>query len=410
MKVLKFDPIPEEYFKSIDYPIEGNTSDIVVVSEEEAENYYKAAQECFKMLDEAADYAIKNKRLGELGIPEYAWSIIEQTFSDASNHPHMVGRFDFAGGLDGLPIKLMEFNGDTPFSIFEVSSIQYAVAKYHNLDPDKYQYNTLFESLIEYFVYLFKTYNESIGKLFHNPNHGIRVCFTNSEDREDDLNTQILYEAANEAIEMLKSDQYYPIDNKYYHWTDIGVDKYLGLVNVKEDNLGKWFADTSFNIVVKMVPWDLLFLEDEKMCKDIINAMEEYEHLRVINPPYAAVYQSKGLLKIANELFPDSPYLLGYSDVKPPEGIVYIAKPIYGREGCNIDIVNEDGNTISSDGYYKDQPKMYQEKAELNFYEGKYYQAGVFVSMEYPCGLGFRRSESPIISTYSELCGHIVEH
>ena len=409
MNVLKFDPVPEEYFKEIDYPVEGSSSDIVVISEEEAENYYKAAQECFKILDEAADYAIKNKRLGELGIPEYAWNIIEKTFNDASNHPHMVGRFDFAGGLDGTPIKLMEFNGDTPFSIFEVSSMQYAIAKYHGLNPDKYQYNTLFEALIESFVYLFKEYDKYLVANGCNPNMDIKIGFTNSEDPEDDLNTQILYEAANKAIEQIGNDRYFRLDTYYEHWTNVGVDKYCGIVRLKEFN-EVLCSDFAFNILVKMVPWDLLFLEDEKMCKDIIKALEEHKYLRVINPPYAAVYQSKGLLKIANELFPDSPYLLGYSDVKPPEGVAYVAKPIYGREGCNIDIINEDGSITSSDGYYKDQPKMYQEKAELNYYEGKYYQAGVFVSMEYPCGLGFRRSESPIISTYSELCGHIVEH
>ncbi len=29
-------------------------------------------------------------------------------------HWHLYGRFDLAGGIDGKPIKLIEFNADTP--------------------------------------------------------------------------------------------------------------------------------------------------------------------------------------------------------------------------------------------------------------------------------------------------------
>ena len=46
----------------------------------------------------------------------------------------VVASFDLAGGLDGLPIKLIEFNADTPTSLFETSIVQWALLKHNGMD------------------------------------------------------------------------------------------------------------------------------------------------------------------------------------------------------------------------------------------------------------------------------------
>lgn len=132
-------------------------------------------------------------------------------------------------GLDGLPIKLLEFNADTPFSIFEVSSLQYALAKHHELDPDHFQYNSLFEQLRDFFLDLL-------------PAHAGRgVLFTNAADGEDDLNTLIIKDAAEHA----------GLTGTYLHWTDVCIDRERGLCSVDKSGT---YIEKIFHLMIKMVP------------------------------------------------------------------------------------------------------------------------------------------------------------
>lgn len=381
MEILQLPPVPDAFYDSLGYPREGKCADMVVISEAEAEAFYEAAAECFRMVDAATEHVIRHGLLRQMGIPAYMDALIAETYENYRRHPHMIGRFDFAGGVDGLPIKLLEFNADTPFSIFEVSTVQYALAKFHGLDPDTRQYNRLFEALQDFFVYLRQQHPHA------------SVLFTNAADGEDDVNTQIIREAAGDCM---------PGD--YLHWTDVCIDRRQGVCSV---DAGGRYIRNLYNVIIKMVPWDLLFLEDEHMARELARSMQEHPDTVVCNPPYAAVYQSKALAAVMWELFPDSPYLLR-SSMTPWRTDSYVRKPIWGREGRNI-AVFEDGVCIArTDGFYGKQPELFQERAQLASGGSRFYQAGVFISMEEPCGIGFRRSASPVITTDDELCGHIL--
>ena len=415
IKIEHLTEVPDSFYEELNYPKEGKCSDIIHISNKEADNYYEAAKECFHMVDKATEYVIENKLYKTLGIPEYMWNMIEYSYNNYILYPHMLGRFDFAGGLNNIPIKLIEFNADTPFSIFEVSSVQYALAKYAGYDPDNKQFNTLFESLVEFFKYLILKYDKIIRyRNCFNP-HDIKIGFTNHKDGEDDLNTIILKEAAEKAIEEATDNRFFTPKTYYHHWTDIAVEEdgsILGIVDDPEDTEVPYIY-TYFNILIKMIPWDLLILEDEHMCKEIIRGMENFkDRLLVINPPYTCVYQNKGLMVYMKELFPKSPYLLDtrfYDNTELPFKNSVI-KPIWGREGQNIKIINKENNNINeSDGFYKNIPTIVQEKADMIVHENNYYQAGVFISMEEPCGLGFRRSNNEIITTDDCMVGHIID-
>ncbi len=385
MKVLTLPEVPLKVYEELDYPAEGKCSDVVQISSAEADAYYEAALHCFKRVDEATEYVIEQGMLSSLGVPTYMHKLIEHTYTNYTYHPHMLGRFDFAGGLKNVPIKLIEFNADTPFSIFEVSTVQYALAKAHGLNPDEKQFNTLFEQLVEFFSYLKKQ-----------KSHRSILC-TNIKHGEDDLNTHILEEACGQVFE----------NTAYRHWTSVSVGADDALCVVEKLDDGLWHT-MNFDTIVKMVPWDWLFKEDPSFAKLIANALLAHPNTVVCNPAYAAVYQSKALMATMFQLFPDDPYLLFTHDSKPDNpSIPYVRKPMYGREGENIYLYTGSG-TVETAGDYGDGPMVYQEVAQMIQHEGYYYQAGVFVSMEEPCGLGFRRSKSPIIVTHDALCGHII--
>ena len=76
MRTLKFPKVPDSFDDNLGYPKEGKCSDVVVISQSEADALYEAAGECFQLVDKATEYAIEHNLLSELGIPEYAAPII----------------------------------------------------------------------------------------------------------------------------------------------------------------------------------------------------------------------------------------------------------------------------------------------------------------------------------------------
>ncbi|MGD8956479.1 MAG: glutathionylspermidine synthase family protein, partial [Chromatiaceae bacterium] len=122
--------------------------ELVEVSEAEAEAYYAAANALYDMYVEAAGAVITERRYTELGIPSNIIELIEDSWE--RDDLHLYGRFDLAGGLDGLPIKLIEFNADTPTSLFETAIVQWALLKANAMDETR-QFNNLHEMLKENF-------------------------------------------------------------------------------------------------------------------------------------------------------------------------------------------------------------------------------------------------------------------
>ena len=94
------------------------SDELIQINTQEANSYYEAANELYDMFINAAQYVIDNDKFDELKIPFNLIDIIKLSWENEV-HWHLYGRFDLAGGLDGKDIKLIEFNADTPTSLFE---------------------------------------------------------------------------------------------------------------------------------------------------------------------------------------------------------------------------------------------------------------------------------------------------
>ncbi len=114
-------------------------------------------------------------------------------------HWHLYSRFDLAGGIDGKPIKLIEFNADTPTSLFETAIIQWAMLKANNME-DASQFNNLYEALKDNFkrIITLDTEVDKFEEYYSKLNW--KILFSSISSSSEDINTtKLLQHIATEA-------------------------------------------------------------------------------------------------------------------------------------------------------------------------------------------------------------------
>lgn len=358
-------------------------NEVVVVTAAEADAFYEAASELFDMFVAAGQHVIDENRFAELGIPANLVELITLTWND-DRHIHLYGRFDLAGGVEGESgIKLIEFNADTATCLPETAVVQHAHLLANGLD-ESHQFNTLFETLTGQFEEL----------LALNPDLQPTLLLSAIRNvPEDDANVALLGEAAREAGFDIELDF---VDN-----IDFSPEEGIFWQNPKNGEFEKldfWF---------KLVPWESI-AEEEPELLQILTEIVRKRLAVVLNPAYTLLFQSKYILKILWELYPNHPLLLE-TDTKPLAGKSCVEKVVFGREGANTRILNPDGSEKqATDGEYGDYPKIYQEYVEFpKDSTGTAYQAGVFYAGE-ACGLGFRKG-GLILDNTAGFVGHIIE-
>lgn len=384
-------PLKKEYLESIGFEWHTNddeknyvASEVVAVSKDEIEAYYNAVNELYDMFIEAGQYVIDNDLFHEIGIP---FNLIETIKDSWENdvHWHLYGRFDLAGGLDGKPIKLIEFNADTPTALFETAIIQWALLKQNGLDEDA-QFNDIYDALVENFKRLVTLEDDTLK--FDEYYSGWKILFSSiAGNLEDEVTTKLLKHAADDAG--FKTDFAYA-DEVFFSDTD-GI--FLG-----EENFEFWF---------KLIPWESVAVDESDLAMILKNIIKNQKAI-ILNPAYTLLFQSKGILKILWDLYPNHPLLLE-SSFEPLIGKKMVKKPFLGREGANIAIFDENGKKLEENsGDYGHQKFLYQEFYGFNKDKNaNSYQAGVFFAFE-GCGLGFRRG-GEILGNFAQFVGHYIK-
>ena len=357
-------------------------SQLVQVSDAEAEAYYTAANALYDMFIVAAQRVIDEKLYVELGIPSNLVGLIEDSWD--KDDLHLYGRFDLAGGLDGLPIKLIEFNADTPTSLYETSIIQWALLKANGMSTSR-QFNNLHEMLQENYRRLI-TGDEPPAQ-FATRYAQQKLLFSSASGLpEDEQTVRYLQQVAHEAG--------WYTDFCYLHEAGFSDE---GVFNRDAHLADFWF---------KLFPWEDIAADELELTR-ILGRVAEGGHTRIINPAYSLLFQSKAIMQVLYEMYPDSPYLLRTA-FEPLPGVEQVHKKLFGREGANMQLLGSDGEIVSSTGGpYAHHKGLYQERARFaRDADGNNYQAGVFYVWE-ACGLGFRRG-GDIIDDTSKFVGHIV--
>lgn len=391
MKLKKIEPLDNGYLESIGFgwhtDLDGSryiSNELVSITQDEAEAFYEATNELYDMYVAAAEYVINNDLFHELGIPFNLVDTIKASWEN-DVHWHLYGRFDLAGGIDGKPIKLIEFNADTPTSLFETAIIQWAMLKFNNLD-EAAQFNDVYEALVENFKRLI-TLEEDTSR-FDEYYEGWKILFSSIAGSVEDENTTRLLEAA-------ARDAGFECDFAF-------VDE----VSFDDEN-GIFWNGQNWEYWFKLIPWEMIAIDESDLALIIKNIIKNQKAI-ILNPAYTLLFQSKGIMKILWDLYPNHPLLLE-SSFEPLKGKKQVKKPFLAREGANVSIINSDGSIeIQNDGEYANGKFLYQEFADFAKDEnGNSYQAGMFFAFE-GCALGFRKGKD-IIDNYSKFVGHIIE-
>jgi len=357
---------------------------LVRISQEEAEAYYKAGNELYEMYIEAAEYVIENELFFELGIPFNLVDAIKKSWEN-DVHWHIYGRFDLAGGVDGKAIKLIEFNADTPTALFETALLQWALLQQNKLDESQ-QFNQLYEALKDNFRRLITLFDDP--QSFDEHYEGWKILFSSiSSNEEEEATTKLLQQIATDA----------GFNTSFAFLEDVNFDN-EGIYDVDSNQYEYWF---------KLFPWEDIAIDEPELATIITEIMQNQKAI-ILNPAYTLLFQSKGMLKILYDLFPDSPYLLQSSDT-PLDGIKQVEKTVFGREGANTKIIDKDGSVLKqTDGVYANYKKIYQEYVDFpQDSDGSKYQAGVFFAYE-SGALSFRKG-GEILDNMSKFVGHIIK-
>ncbi|RYY86621.1 MAG: glutathionylspermidine synthase family protein, partial [Chitinophagaceae bacterium] len=309
----------------------------------------KATSDLWALCLDAVQQVIDQKRYAEFSIPEYIIPYLEQGWNE--DHPSIYGRFDLCY-RDGQ-IKLLEFNADTPTSLYEAGLVQWYWLQ--DFDKSKDQFNSIHEKLVAYWKYLKAYLRPPVNK---DPYAPVLHFACLKETLEDLTNTEYLRDCAIQAW----------IDTKLVFVDDIGWD-------------GKQFLDLEdepITNIFKLYPWE--WLAADEFGKQIL---EDANAAFWIEPAWKMLLSNKALLPLLWELNPGHPLLLP-AFREPGSLRNYIKKPILSREGANITIVREGQTVQHTEGEYGKEGFIYQELFELPSFDGHYPVIGSWIIGQEP--------------------------
>ncbi|ANW34581.1 hypothetical protein KvSKV_12580 [Ketogulonicigenium vulgare] len=316
--------------------------------------------------------------MARMGLPFAHWDYIANSWRAAE--PELYGRMDLAYDGNG-PAKLLEYNADTPTSLFESASFQWDWLQDQiglgHLPQGTDQFNRTFEAIAERFAEIFA--------------RGTDVHFASVANNTEDYGTvETLAWAAREA-------------GLGAHYTPMHE---IGLTETGQ------FADNQsrvMGVLFKLYPWENLLAEP--FAENLAGA-----HLRMIEPPWKALVSNKAILPVLWDMFKGHPNLLpsyfaddahGADDM--PHGTV--RKPLFSREGASVTILGPDGQTIAraEDRSYDQYPEIVQAYHPLPVFDGYRPVLGAWIAGETCVGLGLREDQSPITQNLSRFVPHIIQ-
>jgi glutathionylspermidine synthase len=322
--------------------------------------------ELWQMFLDAVQYIIDHQLYAKFGIPDFMIPLIEKSWNE--DHPAIYNRFDFS--YNNGQLKLLEFNADTPTSLFEMAVVQWHWLQ--DYDASRDQFNSAHEKLVAYWGYLKEYLNK--GPLHFS-------CVKRS--LEDLTTTEYLRDCAMQA----------GLDTNLVFIDDIGWN-------------GQEFLDLEerpIQNIFKLYPWEWMARESFGQ-----NLSRDEQRALWIEPAWKMLLSNKAILPIMYDLYRGNDLILPAFFEPPTDGSDYVKKPILGREGANIEIVKGGRTAVSTGGDYGSEGYVYQGLAELPNFDGKYPLIGSWIIGQEAAGMGIREADTLITNNTSRFVPHYI--
>jgi glutathionylspermidine synthase len=325
---------------------------------------------CLELVGRAVD---DEKYLRRLKIPEAFWPLISESWH--RDEPSLYGRLDLS--FDGRgPAKLLEYNADTPTSIFEAAVFQWTwleqAAERQIIPARADQFNSIHDRLIEAWKKL------GAGRHLH--------LAGATENTEDAGTLAYLEDTAGQA----------GLATTIIDIEDIGL---------RDDRAFVDLDNREIELAFKLYPWEWMFHDafGERIAK---------ASTRWIEPPWKAILSNKGILPLLWEMFPRHPNLLpAYFEDDPHAatlGDSFVRKPLFSREGANVALISKGTTLVEQQGPYGAEGFIRQALAPLPNFSNQYPVIGSWLVDHTPCGLSIREDENPITGNTSRFLPHAI--
>ena len=331
--------------------------------------------------DAVAEIVQSQEMMERLGIPDQHRDLVADSWR--RNEPEIYGRLDLAYDGKG-PAKLLEYNADTPTSLYESAAFQWQWLEDQLaagvLPRGADQFNGIHEALVERFRALFDRNTD--------------IHFTAVADNPEDYATvEAMAWAAREA----------GMGAHYSDLDKLGVTKQGQFVDAEDRVIGTLF---------KLYPWEDLLRDDYA------------RHIQgsgclFLEPAWKALVSNKGILPVLWQMFEGHPNLLPAffaDDVADAFGRVadqfrqaHVVKPIFSREGASISIVEGGEITEASPNTDYDQhPRIVQAYAPLSDFDGFKPIVGAWIVGDACAGIGIREDRARITQDLSRFKPHFI--
>ncbi|WP_108887487.1 glutathionylspermidine synthase family protein [Pseudoprimorskyibacter insulae] len=342
-----------------------------------------------------AHVLVSEELLDKLAIPEAHRDYIADSWRRGD--PELYGRFDLIYGGQG-PAKLLEFNADTPTSLYESAAFQWQwleeqIAAGVLADGDD-QFNGIHEALVDRFRQLFHENTDiHFAAVSYNP--------------EDYATVEAIAWAAREG-------------GMGAHYTD------LEKVGISPDGQFVDDEDRVIGTLFKLYPWEDLLRDD--YAQHLATAQ-----CQMIEPAWKAILSNKGLLPVLWQMFEGHPNLLpaffesDIADVLAGTGAPaaaisglydragdaldagYVRKPLFSREGSSIEIFEGGRKTeAATDTAYGEHPRIIQAYQPLPEFDGFHPIIGAWMVGEACVGMGIREDRARITQDLSRFKPHFI--
>lgn len=327
-------------------------------------------QMCFAVVERAvADEEV----LARLRIPRPFWEYVAKSWRRQDKN--LYGRLDFSYGGDG-PAKLLEYNADTPTSLYESAVFQWVwleQALDRGLIPKGCdQFNSIHERLVDALSQF-----GIIGPLH------LSGALASAEDKGT---VAYMEDCARQA----------GLETNVLDMQEIGIDP-LGRFTDVEDGV--------ISTMFKLYPWEWMMAEE-------FGRHIPGSGTLLIEPAWKTILSNKGLLPLLWELAEGHPNLLpAYfeEDAKASDlGGAFVRKPLLSREGHNVELVRGGRVEQGKPGPYGDAGRIVQAFHPLPEFDGNYPMVGCWMVASQPAGIGLREDRSLITGNDARFLPHVI--